>query len=51
WEVRKEALDYFGHVYKKECVNANWSEYIQKQLAWVANCIIHLYYQKSIQDK
>ncbi|CAF5109679.1 unnamed protein product, partial [Rotaria socialis] len=26
WEVRKEALDYFGYVYKKECVNANWSE-------------------------
>ncbi|CAF2864777.1 unnamed protein product [Rotaria sp. Silwood2] len=51
WEVRKEALDYFGHVYKKECVNANWSNDIQKQLSWVANCIIHLYYQTATQDK
>ena len=47
----KEALDYLGHVYKKECVNANWSNNIQKQLTWVANCIIHLYYQKATQDK
>jgi len=51
WEVRKEALDYLGHVYKKECVHANWSDDVQKQLTWVANCIIHLYYQKAIQDK
>ncbi|CAF0813583.1 unnamed protein product [Rotaria sordida] len=51
WEVRKEALDYFGHVYKKECINANWSNDIQKQLTWVANCIIHLYYQTATQDK
>ncbi|CAF3778931.1 unnamed protein product [Rotaria sp. Silwood1] len=51
WEVRKEALDYLGHVYKKECINQNWSDDIQKQLIWVANCIIHLYYQKTTQDK
>ncbi|CAF1072516.1 unnamed protein product [Rotaria sordida] len=51
WEVRKEALDYLGHVYKKECNNHNWSNDIQKQLTWVANCIIHLYYQKTTQDK
>ncbi|CAF1248008.1 unnamed protein product [Adineta steineri] len=51
WEVRKEALDYLGHVYKKECTNANWSDDIQKQLTWIANCIIHLYYQKATQDK
>lgn len=51
WEVRKEALDYLGHVYKKECINAQWSDDIQKQLTWVANCIIHLYYQKATQDK
>jgi len=51
WEVRKEALDYLGYIYKKECVNANWSADIQKQLTWIANCIIHLYYQKTIQDK
>jgi hypothetical protein len=37
WEVRKEALDYLGHVYKKECLNSNWSNDIQKQLTWVAN--------------
>ncbi|CAF2251412.1 unnamed protein product [Rotaria magnacalcarata] len=51
WEVRKEALDYLGHVYKKECANDNWSNDVQKQLTWVANCIIHLYYQKTTQDK
>ncbi|UJR26497.1 hypothetical protein I4U23_007824 [Adineta vaga] len=51
WEVRKEALDYLGHVYKKECTAANWSDDVQKQLTWVANCIIHLYYQKTTQDK
>ncbi|UJR22584.1 hypothetical protein I4U23_025630 [Adineta vaga] len=51
WDVRKEALDYLGHVYKKECTNANWSNDTQKQLTWVANCIIHLYYQKTTQDK
>ncbi|CAF0795178.1 unnamed protein product [Adineta steineri] len=51
WEVRKEALDYLGHVYKKECHSTNWSNDTQKQLTWVANCIIHLYYQKTTQDK
>lgn len=51
WEVRKEALDYLAHVYKKECLNTNWSDETQKKLTWIANCIIHLYYQKSTQDK
>ncbi|CAF1011370.1 unnamed protein product [Adineta ricciae] len=51
WEVRKEALDYLAQVYKKECTAANWSDDVQKQLTWVANCIIHLYYQKTTQDK
>lgn len=51
WEVRKEALDYLGYIYKKECINGNWSNDIQKQLTWIANCIIHLYYQKTVQDK
>ncbi|CAF1026630.1 unnamed protein product [Adineta ricciae] len=51
WEVRKEGLDYLGHVYKQECANTNWSSDTQKQLTWVANCIIHLYYQKATQDR
>ncbi|CAF4370790.1 unnamed protein product, partial [Adineta steineri] len=40
-----------GHVYKKECHSTNWSNDTQKQLTWVANGIIHLYYQKTTQDK
>ena len=51
WEVRKEALEFLAQVYKKECVSSQWSNSTQKQLIWIANCIIHLYYQKSIQDK
>ncbi|CAF0733790.1 unnamed protein product [Didymodactylos carnosus] len=51
WEIRKETLDFLGHCYKKECSNSSWSDEIQKQLSWVANCIINLYYQASLQDK
>ncbi|CAF0892254.1 unnamed protein product [Didymodactylos carnosus] len=51
WEIRKETLDFLGHCYKKECSSGSWSDKIQKQLSWVANCIINLYYQASLQDK
>uniref|UniRef100_A0A4W3K619 PDS5 cohesin associated factor B n=1 Tax=Callorhinchus milii TaxID=7868 RepID=A0A4W3K619_CALMI len=51
WRVRREAMMGLAQIYKKYCLQAEAGKEASKQISWIKDKLLHIYYQNSIDDK
>ncbi|XP_069826004.1 sister chromatid cohesion protein PDS5 homolog B isoform X2 [Dendropsophus ebraccatus] len=51
WRVRKEALMGLAQIYKKYALQADAGKEAAKQISWIKDKLLHIYYQNSIDDR
>ncbi|KAG8584945.1 hypothetical protein GDO81_004834 [Engystomops pustulosus] len=51
WRVRKEAMMGLAQIYKKYVLQAEAGKEAAKQIAWIKDKLLHIYYQNSIDDR
>ncbi|KAG9491937.1 hypothetical protein GDO78_000439 [Eleutherodactylus coqui] len=51
WRVRKEAMMGLAQIYKKYALQAEAGKEAAKQIAWIKDKLLHIYYQNSIDDR
>uniref|UniRef100_A0A6Q2YQ73 PDS5 cohesin associated factor B n=1 Tax=Esox lucius TaxID=8010 RepID=A0A6Q2YQ73_ESOLU len=51
WRVRKEAMMGLAQIYKKYSLQAEGGKEASKQIAWIKDKLLHIYYQNSIYDR
>uniref|UniRef100_A0A8C2BCM0 PDS5 cohesin associated factor B n=1 Tax=Cyprinus carpio TaxID=7962 RepID=A0A8C2BCM0_CYPCA len=51
WRVRKEAMMGLAQIYKKYALQAEAGKEAAKQISWIKDKLLHIYYQNSIDDR
>uniref|UniRef100_A0A803TBJ1 PDS5 cohesin associated factor B n=1 Tax=Anolis carolinensis TaxID=28377 RepID=A0A803TBJ1_ANOCA len=51
WRVRKEAMMGLAQIYKKYSLQSEAGKEASKQIAWIKDKLLHIYYQNSIDDR
>uniref|UniRef100_A0AAR2J178 PDS5 cohesin associated factor B n=1 Tax=Pygocentrus nattereri TaxID=42514 RepID=A0AAR2J178_PYGNA len=51
WRVRKEAMMGLAQIYKKYSLQAEAGKEAAKQISWIKDKLLHIYYQNSIDDR
>uniref|UniRef100_A0A673NHI1 Sister chromatid cohesion protein PDS5 homolog B n=1 Tax=Sinocyclocheilus rhinocerous TaxID=307959 RepID=A0A673NHI1_9TELE len=51
WRVRKEAMMGLAQIYKKYTLQAEAGKEAAKQISWIKDKLLHIYYQNSIDDR
>jgi sister-chromatid-cohesion protein PDS5 len=51
WRVRKEAMMGLAQIYKKYSLQSAAGKDAAKQISWVKDKLLHIYYQNSIDDR
>ncbi|KAI5626051.1 sister chromatid cohesion protein PDS5-like B [Silurus asotus] len=51
WRVRKEAMMGLAQIYKKYALQAEAGKEASKQISWIKDKLLHIYYQNSIDDR
>uniref|UniRef100_A0AAY4CW91 PDS5 cohesin associated factor B n=1 Tax=Denticeps clupeoides TaxID=299321 RepID=A0AAY4CW91_9TELE len=51
WRVRKEAMMGLAQIYKKYCLQGEGGKEAAKQISWIKDKLLHIYYQNSIDDR
>ena len=51
WRVRKEAMMGLASIYKKYSLQGEGGRDASKQISWIKDKLLHIYYQNSIDDK
>ncbi|XP_078513287.1 sister chromatid cohesion protein PDS5 homolog B [Lissotriton helveticus] len=51
WRVRKEAMMGLAQIYKKYSLQAEAGKEAAKQINWIKDKLLHIYYQNSIDDR
>uniref|UniRef100_A0A2K6N0W9 PDS5 cohesin associated factor B n=1 Tax=Rhinopithecus bieti TaxID=61621 RepID=A0A2K6N0W9_RHIBE len=51
WRVRKEAMMGLAQIYKKYALQSAAGKDAAKQIAWIKDKLLHIYYQNSIDDR
>ncbi|KAJ8412475.1 hypothetical protein AAFF_G00128110 [Aldrovandia affinis] len=51
WRVRKEAMMGLAQIYKKFALQAEGGKEASKQISWIKDKLLHIYYQNSIDDR
>ncbi|NP_001089658.1 sister chromatid cohesion protein PDS5 homolog B-A [Xenopus laevis] len=51
WRVRKEAMMGLAQIYKKYSLQAEAGKESAKQISWIKDKLLHIYYQNSIDDR
>ncbi|CAH2225091.1 sister chromatid cohesion PDS5 homolog B isoform X1 [Pelobates cultripes] len=51
WRVRKEAMMGLAQIYKKYALQAEAGKESAKQISWIKDKLLHIYYQNSIDDR
>uniref|UniRef100_A0A8C3PMM3 PDS5 cohesin associated factor B n=1 Tax=Calidris pygmaea TaxID=425635 RepID=A0A8C3PMM3_9CHAR len=51
WRVRKEAMMGLAQVYKKYSLQSEAGKEAAKQISWIKDKLLHIYYQNSIDDR
>ncbi|TRZ16340.1 hypothetical protein HGM15179_010762 [Zosterops borbonicus] len=51
WRVRKEAMMGLAQIYKKYSLQSEAGKEAAKQIAWIKDKLLHIYYQNSIDDR
>ena len=51
WRVRKEAMMGLAQIYKKYSLQGEAGKEAAKQIAWIKDKLLHIYYQNSIDDR
>uniref|UniRef100_A0A3B3T600 PDS5 cohesin associated factor B n=1 Tax=Paramormyrops kingsleyae TaxID=1676925 RepID=A0A3B3T600_9TELE len=51
WRVRKEAMMGLAQIYKKYSLQAEAGKEATKQISWIKDKLLHIYYQNSIDDR
>uniref|UniRef100_H3AP07 PDS5 cohesin associated factor B n=1 Tax=Latimeria chalumnae TaxID=7897 RepID=H3AP07_LATCH len=51
WRVRKEAMMGLAQIYKKYALRAEAGKDASKQISWIQDKLLHIYYQNSIDDR
>ncbi|XP_029458531.1 sister chromatid cohesion protein PDS5 homolog B isoform X2 [Rhinatrema bivittatum] len=51
WRVRKEAMMGLANIYKKYALQAEAGKEAAKQISWIKDKLLHIYYQNSIDDR
>ncbi|XP_014450840.1 sister chromatid cohesion protein PDS5 homolog B isoform X3 [Alligator mississippiensis] len=51
WRVRKEAMMGLAQIYKKYSLQSEAGKEAAKQISWIKDKLLHIYYQNSIDDR
>uniref|UniRef100_A0A8B9LAH5 PDS5 cohesin associated factor B n=1 Tax=Astyanax mexicanus TaxID=7994 RepID=A0A8B9LAH5_ASTMX len=51
WRVRKEAMMGLAQIYKKYSLQGEAGKEAAKQISWIKDKLLHIYYQNSIDDR
>ncbi|KAJ8256458.1 hypothetical protein COCON_G00186100 [Conger conger] len=51
WRVRKEAMMGLAQIYKKYSLQGEAGKEATKQISWIKDKLLHIYYQNSIDDR
>lgn len=51
WRVRKEAMMGLASIYKKYSLQGEGGREASKQISWIKDKLLHIYYQNSIDDR
>lgn len=51
WRVRKEAMMGLASIYRKYSLNGEGGREASKQISWIKDKLLHIYYQNSIDDR
>lgn len=51
WRVRKEAMMGLAQIYKKYALQTEAGKEAAKQISWIKDKLLHIYYQNSIDDR
>ncbi|KAI1903427.1 hypothetical protein AGOR_G00027070 [Albula goreensis] len=51
WRVRKEAMMGLAQIYKRFSLQAEGGKEASKQISWIKDKLLHIYYQNSIDDR
>ncbi|XP_062409305.1 sister chromatid cohesion protein PDS5 homolog B [Sardina pilchardus] len=51
WRVRKEAMMGLAQIYKKYSLQGEGGKEASKQISWIKDKLLHIYYQNSIDDR
>ncbi|KAG7484427.1 hypothetical protein MATL_G00049270 [Megalops atlanticus] len=51
WRVRKEAMMGLAQIYKKYSLQVEGGKEASKQISWIKDKLLHIYYQNSIDDR
>lgn len=51
WRVRKEAMMGLAQIYKKYALQSAAGKDAAKQISWIKDKLLHIYYQNSIDDR
>uniref|UniRef100_A0A8D0H5J6 PDS5 cohesin associated factor B n=1 Tax=Sphenodon punctatus TaxID=8508 RepID=A0A8D0H5J6_SPHPU len=51
WRVRKEAMMGLAQIYKKYSLQSEAGKEASKQISWIKDKLLHIYYQNSIDDR
>ena len=51
WRVRKEAMMGLASIYKKYSLQGEGGRDASKQISWIKDKLLHIYYQNSIDDR
>ena len=51
WRVRKEAMMGLASIYRKYALQGEGGREASKQISWIKDKLLHIYYQNSIDDR
>jgi len=51
WRVRKEAMMGLASIYRKYSLQGEGGRDASKQISWIKDKLLHIYYQNSIDDR
>lgn len=51
WRVRKEAMMGLASIYRKYSLQGEGGREASKQISWIKDKLLHIYYQNSIDDR
>ncbi|KAG7267511.1 hypothetical protein CRUP_003410 [Coryphaenoides rupestris] len=51
WRVRKEAMMGLASIYRKYSLQGEGGREVSKQISWIKDKLLHIYYQNSIDDR